>query len=611
MNSSDVAESAQHSTTTNGASLRPRTRRLISDLEDEPTNGHSVVRPSSAGLFTTSGRSTPRRHETFETTPASSSKASGSAFRGLAGTWSQLSGFAVGVISGGSRNSSPRRRNDTRDSLPTSPKRRLEWGPQLQHNDIGAGTSEGRAELIRDAKRKALLSGDGDVNPTTRHKRRTSDDITAAFTSHEESDSDSLVYVHHVKAGDTLPGISIKYNCQATVLRQANRIWPNDPIQSRKLIYIPVDASAVKGKQVPGPNCQIVEEDLLGDYTEDLMQHESPQLSRSPKFGASAFEDSAPVPLSPSSASNNTEMEYKHESWVLLPNDKQPTEIARLLRQNLGFFPRTRRKSVGFSDRSTSRNTSFDLGRAIHSSPLIRPQDPPSANPSPSRRPALSMRSSQTSRTRSISNPVSNFLRGPGGVGSMGRNVRTIGPGNEKLTERFGAYLPSVAPPEHQTVFTPWTPSLISDTEGYTRTPVDANGLPIDTGGSIDLQDVGGAIEGWVRKLAKKASTALEASSTGDNAARIKGKGTAAANSGLGLGGNMGDLIELTDALDLGEGEVHPSEPLPSIELPSISPKEGVHAMTSAAAGSKSVNAYPGTSGEIRGRKTTKHIDEL
>jgi LysM repeat protein len=486
------------------------------------------------------------------------------------------------------------------------------WGPKLQHQDVGAGSNDERAALIRDAKRKALLSGTEDLsNPATRHKRRTSDDISTSFIPQEDPDTESLVYIHHVRPGDTLPGLTIKYNCQATVLRKANRIWPNDPIQTRKIIFIPVDAAGIKGKPVLSPEFETIEEDLLGDQT--IFQHESPQLNRSPKQGATAFQDCIPTAsLSPASTSNNTEPEYKHDSWVILPNDKQPTEIARLFRQNLGFFPRARRKSIGFSDRSTSRNTSFDLGRPVQSSPLIRPQDTLSENPSPSRRPTSKTRPSfsQASRTRSSSNPVASFLRGPGGVGSMGRNVRTIGPGNERLTELFGAHLPSVAPPEHQTVFTPWTPSLMPETDGIARTAVDANGVPIDTSAGIDLQDVGGAIESWVRKLAKKAATALETNPATASTTRSKGKGNVGGQ-GLGLAGGIGDLIELVDAFEVGDGgedmarEDHHhmgSEPLPAADPLHTTPNV-------ASTGSKSVDAWPGMQGEVRGRKVTRNTD--
>jgi hypothetical protein len=81
-----------------------------------------------------------------------------------------------------------------------------------------------------------------------------------------------------------------------------------------------------------------------------------------------------------------------------------------------------------------------------------------------------------------------------------------------------------------------------------------SSGAPIDGGAGgggsgIDLQDVGGAIEGWMRKMAKRATTAIEA-----NAATATAKGNAGVQ-GMGMGGGAGDLIELVDAFEIGDGE--------------------------------------------------------
>jgi hypothetical protein len=78
-----------------------------------------------------------------------------------------------------------------------------------------------------------------------------------------------------------------------------------------------------------------------------------------------------------------------------------------------------------------------------------------------------------------------------------------------------------------------------------------ASGAPMEgtAGGSgIDLQDVGGAIEGWMRKMAKKASSAMEA-----NSAAAAAKGNAGVQA-MGMGSGIGDLIELVDAFEIGDG---------------------------------------------------------
>ncbi len=65
----------------------------------------------------------------------------------------------------------------------------------------------------------------------------------------------------------------------------------------------------------------------------------------------------------------------------------------------------------------------------------------------------------------------------------------------------------------------------------------------------MEWQDVGGAIEKWIRRTAKKAATALEASSS--SAAKDKKSATA-----VGAGSGVGDLIELVDSFEtIDEGQ--------------------------------------------------------
>ena len=73
----------------------------------------------------------------------------------------------------------------------------------------------------------------------------------------------------------------------------------------------------------------------------------------------------------------------------------------------------------------------------------------------------------------------------------------------------------------------------------------------------MEWQDVGGAIEKWIRRTAKKAATALEASS--GSAAKDKG------GDAVGAGSGLGDLIELVDSfevIDEGQEESEQGNPL-------------------------------------------------
>jgi hypothetical protein len=97
-------------------------------------------------------------------------------------------------------------------------------------------------------------------------------------------------------------------------------------------------------------------------------------------------------------------------------------------------------------------------------------------------------------------------------------------------------------------VYTPWLTPAEGDLDelisfnNYRQKGVGGGGS-----GGMEWQDVGGAIEKWIRRTAKKAATALEASSSNS----AKDKGAAAA---VGAGNGVGDLIELVDSFEAVDG---------------------------------------------------------
>lgn len=399
-----------------------------------------------------------------------------------------------------------------------------------------------------------MLRANGQIYPDTigNFKRRTSDDASFSGTlgMSAEQEGDALVYLHRVQPSDTMIGVALKYNCQAPVIRKANRMWPNDPIQLRKTIVLPVDACGIKGRPCSGPTVR-EEVDLLGDETETLSMHESASSVSSTSapngWNRSSPQQNTQSPDHPSSISSSAEEPpWKHDSWVMLPGFPAPTEIARLPRRDLGFFPRARRKSNAYSDIGTPK-TSFDFSRTA-SSPASTPKAVPSPRPS-----FNSKRPSFTSRGRSNSQSLASLLQGPGGVGTLDRTTRIPGPAQDSLNRILGPHLPNVEPPAYQTVYTPWlTPSedalddLISF-NNYRQKGVGGGGSA-----GMEWQDVGGAIEKWIRKTARKAATALEASSN-------NGKGSDVAMQAMSAGSGVGDLIELVDSLEIGEGNEGPN----------------------------------------------------
>lgn len=316
----------------------------------------------------------------------------------------------------------------------------------------------------------------GHVMPDSlgRYKRRGSDEADRVPEAPRENDDrDALVYVHKVKSGDTLAGIIIKYSCEPNIFRKANRLWPNDSIQVRNTVVLPVDACGVKGLKVVQPEGRL--SSLEAGCAEEILP--TPTATHAPwaDFDETPEEKETPlssIPTSPSisiSLSNPEEPPWKHDSWVVIEGFPDAVEIARLSRRTLGYFPRGRRKSLTFSDVETPP-ASLDLPRASYQSSTSRP----------------------VTKSRSSSGSfMATQLLGPGGVGTMGTNVRSPGPAQDGLNKLFSAHLPDLAPR--------------SSFESMNSHSSHGNGI----------ENVGGAIEGWVRKIATKASTTLQPSTPG------------------------------------------------------------------------------------------------
>lgn len=131
----------------------------------------------------------------------------------------------------------------------------------------------------------------------------------------------------------------------------------------------------------------------------------------------------------------------------------------------------------------------------------------------------------------------------------MGKNVKSPGPAQDYLNKHFASHLPNVAPPPGQEYFTPWAPSLL-DADSGTSFHHSGSGVHTPLGGSgLDLQEIGGAIEGWVRKVGTQASKLLNEPGT-------PGQGKRSAVPVIGaVGGDLGDLIELRDdAFEIDDG---------------------------------------------------------
>lgn len=373
--------------------------------------------------------------------------------------------------------------------------------------------------MLQAKKREELLlaSVAEKQDSSGRFKRRDSD----AEIGFNETEDDVLVYMHRIQRQDTLAGVMLKYGCQQEIFRKANRFWPNDNIQTRKHVFLPVEACSIRGKKVDRP----VRSELMPSSETITGAEQSNDGVRS-----SLDTDAVSSPLQSDFAFNNSENNddgIKHESWAEIPAFQNPVEILRMPRKSLGYFPRARRKSNSFKDESTASTpkSSFDM---LRHPPTHAAQISASLNASPVRRPMHLRSGSARQRSSSTTATQSQFvdaLHGPGGVGTLS-GLRTKaskpGPADDVLNREFARRFPTLAihseaPQPLLSVPDRLTPRASTDSVRSTRS------------NSSGLGDVSGAIEGWMRKMAT-------------------GKAAKA-----GAGGRMGDLIELETNSDLGE----------------------------------------------------------
>ncbi|KLJ09982.1 hypothetical protein EMPG_14602 [Blastomyces silverae] len=440
------------------------------------------------------------------------------------------------------------------------------WGPanffSKQLGSLGSGSGSGsgsgprehRQSMIQALRRQALLQANGDVTPDSQgnYKRRDSGDAPRGSSAPppEQDDSDALVYVHHVQKNDSITGVSIRYGCQPTVMRKANGFWPSDSIQARKIVLLPVEACTLKGRRVPEKEeHDNLFEDLDSGSEDPFTEHTSldldPTSSSAFGYGDTSLRGQYACSAT-SSISGKTPKQappWKHECWVQIDGFPEAVEIGRVARKTLGFFPRARRKSLAqlptpFSDledtphplsqEQTCDTSTTPPATSVTSPPFI------AASSSSSHTRARSISSS-----KSVSNPHVHRHRGSftflgtGGVGTFDRNVKAPGPAEDKLNQFINTHLPKLAvpppPPASQ-------PPSSSSASYYPRASTESTSTIVSATSSTGLENVGGAIEGWVRKMARSAKAGVS-----DLQQQQGGH--------LGIGG-MGDLIELADTPD-------------------------------------------------------------
>lgn len=80
------------------------------------------------------------------------------------------------------------------------------------------------------------------VSYTAPPPNRSRPPAASSSTPNPDGDGQVRVLIHPVAPTDTLSSLALHYGADIQVLRKSNKLWPGDPVQIRKVIYIPVDS---------------------------------------------------------------------------------------------------------------------------------------------------------------------------------------------------------------------------------------------------------------------------------------------------------------------------------------------------------------------------------
>ncbi|KAL5044496.1 hypothetical protein BDW71DRAFT_100754 [Aspergillus fruticulosus] len=512
-----------------GATPSPRPSRTVSPIPmghpSRATQPRSDSRPgNSLGGFSPNGK--------YEDPFTESSRA---AVDFLDASWSSLQGLASSLLGSDTArptsNGAPRShaRKPSRPDYFAKPRApsTSTWGPSgPTTTEIPAGTQEERQAMVQAKKMEALLLADTDPSwdLNSRHKRRDSNDRTVQSRVDTDRNEEALVYVHQVQPTDSITGVTIRYGCQAAIFRKVNGFWPSDSIQARKTVLLPVDCCSIKGRPV-----QAREEIALLQETSSRPSIEDPSGSSivpAPSPESSTFwRSSEQTGTEPEPES---EQVWKHESWVQIDGFMEPVEIGRVPRRALGFFPRSRRKSVSYSDSDPVRGRLQTPIISTASSP-IQPIYSPNGNQNDA------FHAGSPASQGPGSKPDGRHRRRPSGlelswtgVGTLDRSVNLPGPAMDGLSKFFAQHLPTLAPKQ--------APPNFDSLSGNSSAVVSSN--------STSLDSIGGAVEGWVRKITARAKSSINDLQQGTSSPQNRAMPPETRRRGY------SDLIELDDGVE-------------------------------------------------------------
>lgn len=552
-----------------GSTIRPRNRRAQASNNDSllATPSGSPSRSTSPLPSARIGSVTGRNHSDIGRT--------GSPGFGLGGggsnvsSWtapalSSITGFTntiFGAISGSNasstRDTSRARSSKAGSRDPSNSGRKAmgaTWGPapldsdksrRPRLDDVAAGSLSEREAALKAAKTASVLEShdgvNGGLDVSGRFKKRTSDeDLRWRSTVDEDKEADEhLVYIHHVRKSDTYAGIVLKYKCREDAFRKANGLWSKDNqhIQIRKWLALPVDACDIRGRPCEPPS-------YFNKREADLIAFTPKAESDNPYETATNGKAPQQTPMSTA----DEDRPWTHVKWVEIESFTSPVEIARVPRKALGYFPPRRKKSLHTisSNLSTPRGSmdipSIQLGS--------EPPDIHNIRSSPastfSRPRGLSMLSASRSvggeSTEQAHRPA--WMRRPGGVGSLNRNVRAPGPERDYFNTWTKKHLPALAIDDQPSMSVMGSESARfgfqeNEDAGIVESPFeegrDLESVSRAKDSGTGLDKAAAAVETWLRGAFAKIPP-------GTPVLGPRGRGHGASG-----GADMSDLIELTD----------------------------------------------------------------
>jgi hypothetical protein len=453
-------------------------------------------------------------------------------------SWTSVQAFASTLISGSDGSSRATGPSQPRPRRPRDSQAET-WGPPPPPaaraiDEVGAGSLSKRQDALRAAKTASVLEShegvNGGLDITGRHKRRISDEIAPVDGQPEEQ----LVYVHKVESNDTYAGIILRYKCREDIFRKSNGLWSRDSVQTRRWLIIPVDACEIKGRPCEAPSWLRGFETNLLTSTPSVIEEASSANEDSPRdYFSSACSSGANA-----KHGQTEELPWSHVRWVQIDSFRQPVEIVRVARRALGYFPPRRKKSIRTASPLSTPRQSSDLSSVAPNS---------NERPNPRRLSSLGGRphvpgTPLSSQSRTGSDATDNrpaWMRRPGGVGSMSRNVRAPGPDKDYFNSWARKHLPglniedlpSMSVMGSETAHFGFNHGATSIVEGSFE---DGRDTSFASRQGTGLDRAAAVVENWLRgALAKRPSTPL--------------LGGRPRPRGMSADGDITDLIELTD----------------------------------------------------------------